>query len=84
MEAAQSQVMVLQMRRSCEANTRDQLSGLSIGKKDLAVRPKAKGMRGGLIVEMKSYASRAKKSICDLGFQLDKIEVGVLSTIISG
>ena len=59
-------LMVSQMRRSCEANTqlspnmRDQLSGLSIGKKDLAVRPKAKGMRGGLIVEMKSHASRAK------------------------
>ena len=42
MEAAQSQVMVLQMRRSCEANTRDQLSGLSIVKKDLAVRLKGK------------------------------------------
>jgi hypothetical protein len=48
MGAAQSQVMVLQMRRSCEANTqlfpkmRDQLSGLSIVKKDLAVRLKGK------------------------------------------
>jgi hypothetical protein len=89
--------MVLQIRRSYEANTqlspkmRDQLSGLSIVKKDLAVRLKGKRYERRteprpcwLIVQMKSHASRAKKRLfCNSGFQLDKIEVEMLSIITS-